>query len=532
MTIVDQEIQGMFELELSRLTLFSMCANRWFEKLICPDTRISSRYPIFYSSRRGKELEKTVRALDVKVKNHEDFRALVFVFAYPEEEPGINHAIRSLAEKNLIVIDATRVPMEQEINEKYALNMVYFDCAETGHDPEAERFRERAYEELRAWTDRVLYSGVTVYDREHPDGIEQESLKQYYTVILEEIERTFPLSPDTMDLDDAFYLRIGARFYVRDGYYGKRISEWRNGDTERVPDRLFVFAWGRDDAWDDPAYANETIVILKKAFDGYIEEQLQKGKRVSFADIFSFMRKPPYGLLPNVIGAILVGMFFRTWKNRGLVWTNGFQQDALDDSHILTLAGNGIHNQHTFHPNALVDYIMRPDERILHLREAANHIFSMDEAGDLYLSDLRSGMRHALEALQYPVVSVRHEEIGEKERTFTEALIRFVRMTSDGGDQEDEESLITEMNAALAADSTLAERMREALDGENLKKGFAGMLRKHGIDPVLVPEERIARLCGGHSEWKWIWREESVIQGIRSFERDEGDEPDGQKQTE
>ena len=130
-----------------------------------------------------------------------------------------------------------------------------------------------------------------------------------------------------------------------------------------------------------------------------MEKRLEWGNKVSFKEIFEHMRQPPYGVLPNVIGAILTGMFFRTWRNRGLIWDNGLQQAVLDDELLLAMAENGLQNQNAFYRNALVDYIMPPDQRTSALMNAAIELFGLDRVATRFLTDLRSALRFAMEAL-------------------------------------------------------------------------------------------------------------------------------------
>ena len=294
------------------------------------------------------------------------------------------------------------------------------------------------------------------------------------------------------------------------------ISPWDGvTDPDRTPDRLFAFAWGDDSAWDDPRYADEKIVLLKKAFDAYLEERLAQGEKVSFAGIFGALRKPPYGLIPNIIGAILTGMFFRTWRNRNLIWTNGFQQDVLDDAHLLTMAENGIHNQRSFYPNALTDYIMLPDQSSAVLPEAACEIFSLDREKVRFLPGLRSEIRHAMERLPYPIVSALYADLGETDRETVDRLIRFVRQTSDHADGEEGSELVNSLCAAFAADGGLPARIRTCLHGEPLREGFLRMLRKNGMNGGEIRPETLEKLCGGHREWKWIWQEDTLIHGIQ-----------------
>ena len=512
------EIQRLAAMELSGLTATSIGTDFRFARLMQIDERIVSRYAFFYAGSRQKEIERAQRGIRKKLKDQKDYQAFVFAFAYPGQEPGIDETLISLARDGITVIDATGVPMVQECNEKYALNLAACNLAGGKKDQAGLACLERAYEELRPWTDRLISSPVTVYDGEHPDGFACESLRLFFDRVLRDICEKYPVSPDTMDLDPFFYGMHTARFRVRDGYYGQRITAWDGvTDPERTPDRLFAFAWGNDSAWDDPRYANEKIVILKQAFDACLEERLAQGAKVSFAEIFEALRKPPYGLIPNMIGAILTGMFFRTWRNRNLIWTNGFQQDVLDDAHLLAMAENGIHNQRSFYPNALTDYVMLPDQEMTVLPEAVCEIFSLDrEKGD-FLHGLGAEIRHAMERLPYPVVSALYADIGETDREAIGSLIRYVRLTSDNADSQDRSELVSRLCAAFAADADLPARIRTCLHGAALREGFIGMLKKSGLNGGDIKPETLEKLCGGHPEWKWIWQEESVIHVLQGL---------------
>ena len=520
MYIADPEIRSMLEMELNALNMYSVCANTRFERLICRDARISARYAFFYSSAREKDFERTKRAILNKAGHQDAFQAFLFIFAYPGERRGITDSILVLVGEGVIVIDATQIAMDQAVNEQYALNMAYASRYADNRDPAARAFTDRAYEALRPWTDRVVASPVQVYSRSNPKGSAYGSLQAFYDRIAADITRTYPYSPDTMDLDEFFYQTIGARYYVRPGYYAERVAigglkvGGADPSPEKTPEGLFDFVWGRDDGWDDPKYSGEKIVILKKAFDRTIKERFDEGASITFKEIFEAMRKPPYGLLPNVIGAILMGMFFRTWSHENLIWTNGFQQDVLDDSHLLSMVENGIHNQHTHYRNSLVDSIMPADGETSRLKEGISSIFGLDVSKSLFLSDLRFNLRIALEKLPYPILSVRYSNIGEADREFMGRLIEFAKHASDDDDRTAEDVLEACLSAAARTEDDLPRRIRAHLYGDKLREGFETMLRLHGIDPDEISADKLARMCNGHDEWKWIWQEESVIRGL------------------
>ena len=108
------------------------------------------------------------------------------------------------------MIDATAVRPEQSVMERFARSMACYNLADTANEPDAERFRDEAYEELRPWTEKLLASPVTVYGGASPEGVRYEALSLFYERVLEEIAVAYPYSPDTMNLDDFFFQTIGA----------------------------------------------------------------------------------------------------------------------------------------------------------------------------------------------------------------------------------------------------------------------------------------------------------------------------------
>ena len=516
--IDERELQSMTALEMANTTPFSMCANPRFSRLLCPHLRIISRYRFFFVSSGQRDNDKTRRDIRNKTKDSKVFQVFVFVFAFPDQDQVVDESFLSLAGGNVTVIDATAVRMEQTVNENYARSMVYYNLAGGKRNPDAAEYMDRAYETLRPWTDQVISSPVIVHDKDHPEGAKYETLSLFFDQVLADSYAKYWCSPDTMDLDDFFYQGIGARFYVRDGFYEQFLSPWNFSDPERTPMKLFPFVWGDDSAWYDPQYADESIVILKKAFDAYIEGRLEKGGKISFKEIFEAMREPPYGLLPNIIGAILMGMFFRTWMDRGLIWTNGISEDVLDDAHLLAMVENGIHNQRTLYKNSLLDYIMLPDLKTAVLTDAAADIFGLDKEATRFLPELRAGLRYAMEALPCPIQSARHAEISDQDREAVAMLVRFVRLTSDEADKAQADDLVGRLASAFQEDPGLPARIKDCLYGNLLEDGFVRMLECGGIDPATVTAEKLEEICGGHREWKWIWQEDTLIEFLRGME--------------
>lgn len=516
MEISEREMQSMAKAELAEMTIFSLCANTRFSKLICPPERIKARYRFYYVTSAQKDVEKAKRDILGKTKNLKDFQAFVFALSVLGGKPGVDESILSLASDAITVIDATAVRPEQSVMERFARSMACYNLADTANEPDAERFRDEAYEELRPWTEKLLASPVTVYGGASPEGVRYEALSLFYERVLEEIAVAYPYSPDTMNLDDFFFQTIGARYYVRSGYYGKILRPWEVSDPARTPERLFSSVWGDDSAWYDPRYAEEKVVILKKAFDAYLNKRLKDGEKVSFGEIFAFLYQPPYGLLPNVIGAILFGMLFRTWRDRGLIWGNGFQQDVLDDAHLLTMIENGIHNQRTWHRNALADTIMLPDQGTKAFMDAAAEIFGLDREAIRFLPELRSALRFAMEDLPRPIEAVRYMKTGDLERETLELLIQFVRLTSDEGNKTEGE-LTGDLDAAFREDADLKSKLKNCLYGNALREGFDAMLEKNGMNPGSVSGETLVRMCCGRQEWKWVWKEETIISRLRAI---------------
>lgn len=43
------------------------------------------------------------------------------------------------------------------------------------------------------------------------------------------------------------------------------------------------------------------------------------------------------------------------------------------------------------------------------------------------------------------------------------------------------------------------------------------MMKEMGAMTENLSPETLDRMCGGHREWKWIWREETIVSRIRAL---------------
>ena len=107
------ELQSMTALELTNMTVYSMCSNPRFARLICSEERIKSRYRFFYVSSGLKDNDKTTRDIRNKTRNSKDFQVFVFVFSYPDQDPGVDDSLLSLVSGAVTIIDATAVRMDR-----------------------------------------------------------------------------------------------------------------------------------------------------------------------------------------------------------------------------------------------------------------------------------------------------------------------------------------------------------------------------------------------------------------------------------
>ena len=522
-----KEIEKLYELELSQFSIYSVSTNRRFPALICDDERIYARFSFFFCSAMTEELERMKKAIRRKTEINQKQSVFLFVIAYPGGASGVNRDLLSFVNDQVTLIDATAVPMESSVRERFARRMAQYAFRSSRHDEDAESDWDLAYEVMKEWTALVKKSPATVYDPAHPKGCGYGSLSLFYEKVLADIRLKYPHSPDFYGLSGFFYSPRLSKYYVKDGFFGKRMNAWETADGELTPETLEGFApeepagcapEGNDSDREGSAQMNESFRLLREHFESCLSDELSTHGRVSFQTLFDRLQEPPFGVLPNIIGAILTGFLFRPLKDRRLQWTNGFQQDVLDAEHILSMLESGICERATPHHNVLTDSIVLPDERYDAYLHGVTFVFDLSPDENRYPSDTVQGIRKKLETLPFPAVSFFYTDCSENDKAVFRHLLQLITAASDETDKGETGAILTCLCGAFQSDDALAARLKDALGEDSGKKAFVRMLAENGVNDPEKASAALSAMLDRFPARKWIWKEESIILEAKTLE--------------
>ena len=490
----EQNLKKLQELELSSLSMFSITANRRFPPLLCDDARLHSRFFTFCVSSEAESLERARRSIEKKICAEGISGIFLYVFAFPGQRQGVKEEILSLLGEKIVLIDATAVPMDKSANESYAMHMGSYQFHRLQYDPEAEQYADAAYEELKDWADRVKSAPVTVYETPGEEGRRYESLNVFFEQQMERIKDKYPFAPDFFGLEPSLYEYRDAANYVGEGFYGQG-----GGALEEEGKACFA--------------------RLKKHFEEKLAEALRRDGRVSFSEMFAWLSASPYGLRPNRIGAVIVGMLFKTLAGRGLLWTNGFQQDLLDEAHLLSMAESGIAGLNAPHRHALADAIMVTGKEEDAFYDGMATAFCLEREETGFSSDLIAGIRKRLEEYPCPAAAFPYLETGDTEKKLLGQILALITLSSEeaGGDKEKE--LLEACKKEILTDNTLSLRLQELLKPVPLREAFTAMLKTAGCKEPEITAETLRKQLDQYPQRKWIWQETDITEEALKLER-------------
>ena len=494
------------EVERKSFRYYEVCKAQEFTAMVCPDPRIWARNRIYFCAMEEDAWIRTMHAADFFLKGNQGRNLIIVFLSYPKE---MGRAEKQLDFGNvrdrLAFVNAGEIrPTMAEI-EAFVHEMACFTYCDENDIPGKEEYLPAAYACFAPWAQRLLEGEVTLYDPGHPAG-QKTTLRDYYARLLREALETYPLSPETMeDIPDALFQDRSVRQWVADGF-AEDEEQLRERVDAGLPSQLFPFVWHNDEGWYDERYRDEKIVRIKKALDDHIREKLETGGRAECKEVFEYLKQPPWGLLSNIIGVYLFGMMMRTWSGQGLYWCNGIHTEALDDAHMVPMLANAVQDARSLNRNRQPEYILKGSGAPETFFSRSEYIFDLPRAEPRVLSGIRKQLRGKLGGMTDPLWILRYADTDESVREAVGLYLAFVRAFSS---DENGDAPAERLNALFTEDESLAGRLREALRAK-MAEGRKRFLAENGLE-----EERYLERARNYTEFKWIWKEETLIEEVR-----------------
>ncbi len=517
MAIDEMELQKTTEIELESFTFFSLISGEGFIERLFDDRKLISRMRLFMTSCNENEYYRNFRSMTkmFNIESQNDHICMQIFFSLPKEmnEPKFTEKHLGPIQNNWIIVNAKEVVPDIEVFREYSKYRVLANY----YKSESKQYINKAFEALQVWVDKVRRNPITVYTLQYPQGKKYDSFDMYFEEINERVKREYKYSPDNMDIAPELYTYYRLRDMVKIGYRGLSYEQYSNEivkcDPDKVPSVVFAPFWDNDDNWYKPEYSEEVIVVLKKELDRYLEQHLKEEGKVKFEDLFTHLMHPPYGLLPNEIGTIIMGMLLRSWKDRNLIWSNGHQYSVINDDKMISMIGNGIFNKRTPHKIYIPDYIMVPNEDMMRIYNESSKIFFLPDEM-LFSNEIRYYIRDNIEKIPYPLMALKYADVEDDIKKLCDLYLKYIRVSYDDS-METLSAVEDELKCFFASDSTLADRFKTSMTDEILRNGMKKLLSDNNLDIDKLPADIFDSLNNGHVEWKWMWDEDVVIDTIR-----------------
>ena len=502
--IDEKTIKIYQDIEIRNFDFYSVCREKLFSERFCDDFRVIGRNRIYFAANVANEIQKTVNAISFWLSGRSNQKAILVLLSYPEElEKEKSEVSLDFLNDNIICIDSRNIRLDMKDVENYA----YYAGLSTycdDHDLDGvKEYLEEAYRQLSDWIDKIRNAEVMIYEG-NEEG-RKIIVKDYFDVLLKEAQEKYYLSPETMDLNEHMYLSHSIREWVRCGFY-ELDDEYAQRIGDPLPGEVFSCVWHNDDDWYADENADEKIVQIKKECDRFIDQKLNEEGQIEFKEVFEHLKQPPYGLLSNVIGATICGMIMRSWANKGLSWSNGIHNDALDEEHLVSMIANALSDVKVLNRNRQPEYILRRIDELLPLFKASEKIFSLEQRKNWYAVDLRKAIREKLEMMEFPLWVLNYTE---KDDDLKKAVDDYLDMARFISSREVKDESIERLNTLFRNNEDLVLKLKDSIEND-MENGMKGFLEQNDLNL-----ESYKKYRPDHDEWKWIWKQESLLEHLK-----------------
>lgn len=480
------------------------------------DYRLSKRYLIPFRPAEGRVLEDTlVYEAKKNAAKRNTMMVMIRTWKCREDLKSIAEICGKYVDKNTTFLDLSATELSRTTVEEYYRRMLRAEEFERLGDTEnAQAYKTSAENVFIEWAQSAICGLMVYYDSFHKCGFRTENYEEIRSLLKEHCLRYYPDYPEQLNVPDELLSRYNLTPW---GLYGATHREdvfETEPEAERLPSALFAPIWTEDGqcrSGDETGYTAR----LKRDLDGYVEEQLRKNGRVGFAEIFSFLREEPYGFTQNRLSVYLMGALMRSYLFGDYYWTDDVHFEKLDAEHLDNALCKQVKNAYTSVPSLKSDYIVRLDPDTDELLADIEDIFGIKKHSPA-VSELRHELRYALEGLVYPLWTLLYLNAGAE----IEKIVRLCLSLANPDDHNAaaEAELFAEAGELLKGNPALRSEMKEQFTAARLTEGMNCFLRKaygenSGIDSETLDAYMRKSLIT--SEWKWIWKEETVSEILK-----------------
>lgn len=455
---------------------------------------------------------------------------IIFLYAKNEEDTMKNKiAIKNVLKecnRKIIIADISNNPLLEEKYNNFIRNEAKAQYFLNSHIAEQMKFyKQQAKEIIDLWKKKIIQSSIFLYN--NISEIEEEPItivgpNKFSEEIGKINKRIFPSGLESIAEHDSLFKTSG---------FTERVVQMGISRNFPIPasfSYLEVFKRDHTNIWENTKYFEDypehTISKMKLAIESIIEDNFNISSSVSIVDIWNVLKEEPFGLMPCIGSAFLLGFLLKEYANSGY-----YKKDMNSNNVFLSEENlaNMIHKAIRGHNNADSQFIVKMTEEHELFCKYSGEIFRLTSDKQNSIQDVMKGIKSNLASIyNYPLWTLKYYLEKEDGLGFADEIIPIIDLycefiSTNQQEVGSETKIAEKIIERFKQNAALKNYLKEIIFSENLKKGMQYYII--GQFPELV---RIGEKIGINEEYlrdiknklssdsSWLWKKDDIDRGI------------------
>ena len=419
---------------------------------------------------------------------------------------------------NDIMFIETLSPMGKDLYDQYIESMTFSKYNLKKDDAQATHFENQAKGVLTSWKNKIAAGAFNLYTPEHKAADRKATLSDLQDALTLMNHKKYYYGLEQYNLNGTMYsayqLANGAGFGITE----KLSGSYNNSNKKMSFETALQGAWKVPNYWEDPAKQSLVIVHFKKKVDELVKTGFASSfGRISLLSIVDELEKPPYGLLPSSLAALVLGFTLKEYVTSDYFWSNGSKSETMTVDHMRAAIANALNQKVNPTPKYKEEFIVTMSPELRSFLNCTSTVFHILAIGSV--ESARDHIRIKMKSLSFPIWCVKYILDEEKLKSASDTIKQVI---------DDYCGIANTANGGTASESELAERigkvviktpeivtdLAQLINSEKCRKGMLAYIKvfKGGILPKLAAEindggsyidEVKAKFSAGDANWVW-----------------------------
>lgn len=447
---------------------------------------------------------------------------LVFVFAKNQQEavetPNIIKAIRQNYAGEIVIIDVSNKPFGDDRYNKFVDKMTYVKYCMTTHDnSQIGIYQQDADKILRTWKSD-LDAVKMLITSEKDTTTEVTGISKFAPELRDINKKLFPFALEVHFSNSSMFKSLGNKEVVPRMGMGvaEIISNYRYLDE--IKNSLM-----KNNAWNNSGFENLNpdyfVSKIKLMLNAIISASFAKNESLSLLDIWSELKKKPYGFMDNVASGFVIGFLLKEFADSGYYKRDGqktpepLTNDQLANMIIACIVS----------PKKIENVVIRKrteeQEKFCEISSKAFKLSKNIDTVEQVYSDIRTWLT---DSVNFPLWGlIYHINNTEDKFGLNETIKKIIKLycdfvTPSKTDGQDDNKIISQIVKLVKSDSGVEKYLCDILSKDNIKDGIAcyvaevspelGMqAKKLGLDNIYLDNIR-----NKFRDYTWLWDENDI----------------------